>query len=980
MTFAIASVGSNVHLVADQTGLRISTPDPKADLCQHDKWPLDARAEARGLRLAYDIEQLIESGLAIPHDTRNIEVPYEAFQLITDELKFDITNVGVQPSPFLLRIDRKSDIGRPDFRYRYQFLIGTRAVAIERIGYYCRRVGRPQVYILDSQAYALVEAMDRFNALPDSARTVQECWLTFAKVKGCAAEVGAQLDATLQSNDVIVPSSIGLDIREDETGALTFLPRYSDVGKELLQEAFERNPGAEKIYTVDRGGQGRTRVVLNDDQHEVLKRMKRVRQVRGDMKDKLKQDPLSVFDGVEIDEPQYGSRVIGIGEMQFAPIPKPFISISSMSNLWKDVPLSATLGSGNETGSASPLNDGRQPESEPNGNIDAPTPGPTPTLTSGADDRGGTPEAELPAQSPASAPKVLLIETNEESVRDDFLESSERASNQAVPVVEYQRPESLLPKTSLKPHQVEGVRWLQTCARIADRRGVLLADDMGLGKTLQILSFLAWCIESGRFPELSRPKPPFSPILVVAPLILVDTRVWEREMEQFFHEEGSVFWPVVTLHGGTLASYRRQDVGGSETQICAPALDLNRIRRHRVVITNYDTLKNYHYSFASLQDGRPIWSVVVADEAQEFKIPNTRLSHAMKAIDPPFRIACTGTPVENRLLDLWNICDTIQPGLLSSARDFVRAYETKAQGTTRAESLDDLKRKLLFQQPHSFLLRRNKSDVANLPPKTIVKMSCVMSESEVAAHHRVLSEMAKAGENQTSMLKILAKFAVLYQHPDLLLGPPDLDNPQSLLARSSKLQACVRQLRMIAERNEKAIIFARHREVQVLLSRVFEHVFSQPVRIINGETKLRAAASSSREGVRTRSAILDDFKRRPGFNMLILSPFVAGIGLTITEANHVFHYGRWWNPAVEAQATDRAYRIGQEKEVYVYLPILTDPAARIGRTFDEILDDLMETKSRLAEDFLRPLAEEAETGTELYQQIRNLCGIGTSGM
>ena len=170
-------------------------------------------------------------------------------------------------------------------------------------------------------------------------------------------------------------------------------------------------------------------------------------------------------------------------------------------------------------------------------------------------------------------------------------------------------------------------------------------------------------------------------------------------------------------------------------------------------------------------------------------------------------------------------------------------------------------------------------------------------------------------------------------------------------------------------KREKVIIFARHRAMQGILAKVLEKEFHIPVRIINGETKMRGGSLKA-GGIKTRNAILNDFRAKPGFNLLILSPFVAGIGLTIVEANHVVHYGRWWNPAVESQATDRAYRIGQTKEVNVYLPILRDPSGRIPVSFDERLDLLMQSKQRLAEDFLRPLTAEDEMGAELFTGLR----------
>jgi SNF2 family DNA or RNA helicase len=168
-------------------------------------------------------------------------------------------------------------------------------------------------------------------------------------------------------------------------------------------------------------------------------------------------------------------------------------------------------------------------------------------------------------------------------------------------------------------------------------------------------------------------------------------------------------------------------------------------------------------------------------------------------------------------------------------------------------------------------------------------------------------------------------------------------------------------------------VFARHKDMQRILARVFSAEFGKPVRVVNGDTP--RAGTLRKSGVETRSGILNEFRQASGFDVLILSPFVAGVGLTIVEANHVIHYGRWWNPAVEAQATDRAYRLGQLKEVHVYLPILEDTTGRIARTFDQLLDELMEGKKGLAEgalqrdEFLRPKDSEDESGLQVFSGL-----------
>ena len=190
--------------------------------------------------------------------------------------------------------------------------------------------------------------------------------------------------------------------------------------------------------------------------------------------------------------------------------------------------------------------------------------------------------------------------------------------------------------------------------------------------------------------------------------------------------------PVLNLHGEKLRWLREDaDSPGRETEIGRPVLDLDRLQRHRVVITNYETVTNYQHSFAVLRNGNPSWSAIVIDEAQEFKTPNTRISHAFKALKADFEIASTGTPVENRLLDLWNLFDAIQPGLLESAQQFRTKYEEVIESEDRDSRLDELKHTLLFQRPHAFLLRRNKSEVRTLPPKAVVKLPCIMSATEM---------------------------------------------------------------------------------------------------------------------------------------------------------------------------------------------------------------------------------------------------------
>jgi hypothetical protein len=954
--------GHDIVIHADEDGLIIQSRRPEIVVERRETWPPELLSISGAWKTAIEIEQLLELGLAVKRDN-SVVIPYDDFSAI-ESAEIGITKAWVQSCPFRLRIDRRSDIGRLDFRYRYDFLSSGRPISIDRLGYYVRH-GK-NCYRIDTQTYALVEAMDRFNRLPHAEKTQQESWLTFSKVKGCAEEVGAQLDRTLASNEVVVPSSIGLSITEDPDGSISFLPTCPELKADDFRSVFERNQAAQGLYSIDRPGLGRTRIVLTDRQQEVVKRMKRVQRLKGPATASLKENPAQVFDGVlDSVELPYSDRVIGIGAFQFVSTPKAVPMDVRMADLWKGSHSDSDHAQSLESTAALTANGSYSPHANGESNpIDQNISDCAQELGTGVENAvpdSGTAALAQGGASQHPQGKFLLIETHEDSIPNE-IEGSRRSTAGEVISLPYLRPAAFKEEFSLEPHQESGVSWLQTCVGINERFGVLLADDMGLGKTLQVLSFLAWAIESKTFPDLD--TAPFRPILVIVPLILLENRTWETEMDRFFQHGGSIFMPVLNLYGERLRALRAQPgKTGRETQIGHPVLDLDEIQRHRVVITNYETVTNYQHSFAYLRNGKSLWSAIVTDEAQEYKTPNTKISHAIKALKADFQIANTGTPVENRLLDLWNLFDSIQPGLLRSAQEFRKRYEEPIQSGDHGGPLGELKRELLFQRPHAFLLRRNKSEVKTLPAKTIVRLPCTMSAHELELHKGLIQSL-HSRDKKNRHLSLLHDFARLYQHPALLSDNPDDIEAEHLRKQSSKLQTVLRVLHEIRCKREKAIIFTRHRQMQSILAKVLQAEFGIPVRIINGETH-RSQSGPSDRGASSRAAILDEFRSRAGFNLLILSPHVAGVGLTITEANHVIHYGRWWNPAVEGQSTDRAYRIGQKKDVFVYLPILEDNTGAVPLSFDQRLDKLMEKKYQLSEDFLRPLVTEGDLGNEL---------------
>ncbi len=264
-------------------------------------------------------------------------------------------------------------------------------------------------------------------------------------------------------------------------------------------------------------------------------------------------------------------------------------------------------------------------------------------------------------------------------------------------------------------------------------------------------------------------------------------------------------------------------------------------------------------------------------------------------------------------------------------------------------------------------MRRDKSDVLDLPAKTISPLYADMNDWEVSTHQELLGTIGSS-----SHLAVLHRLVALYQHPTLLEEKGGPLEPQKLLQQSSKLRAVIAKLREIRIRQEKAVIFAYRVEMQQILAAVISSEFGINVEIINGVRAKSGSQGSSgtQSSKQNRETKLTRFRESRGFNVIILSPFVASIGLTITEANHVIHYGRWWNPAVEAQATDRVYRIGQEKPVFVHLPILRDSKNRLRKSFDESLHEMIVEKQNQAREFLTPLPEEDRLGEELLGHLK----------
>jgi hypothetical protein len=496
-------------------------------------------------------------------------------------------------------------------------------------------------------------------------------------------------------------------------------------------------------------------------------------------------------------------------------------------------------------------------------------------------------------------------------------------------------PKTLKREVQLRDHQRSGIAWLQYLFDKVPHycRGVVLADDMGLGKTLQLLTFIVAIFEE---------KPDLPPALVVAPLSLLEN--WKSEIEQFF-AEGSM--PLLTAYGDGLA---RLGVPRANIDRQLEQQGLIRFLRPgwradgKIVLTTYETLRDLEFSFAAEK-----WSIMVCDEAQKIKNPNTLITRAAKKQNVQFKIACTGTPVENTLVDLWCLFDFVQPGLLGALNDFGQRYRKPIESETEEEKqrVEELRAKIRPQ-----ILRRTKEEVAKDLPKKIIVESCRMlalSASQRMLYGQAMEQFKKRNnpdiatpfKNHLSLLHYLRLICVDPRRYGLNEFRPE--QLHEYRAKAPKLDWLLATLDEIRKREEKVIIFCEFRAIQRLLRHYIQEALGYISDIINGDTIASAGHLASRENR------LKAFQAKPGFGVIILSPLAVGFGVNIQAANHVIHYTRTWNPAKEDQATDRAYRIGQSKDVYVYYPVVK---AEDFMTFDEKLDRLLDQKRVLARDML----------------------------
>ena len=871
---------------------------------------------------------LVDNGYASA-STEGCNVPFENLYLLDEDERMLL---GV-PSAYdkAIRLRGEGMLNTNDFRYKLEFLTSVpdgKLFPFEREGNIINCDGSQ--FLLSEVQYELLLKVDDFNGQAEENKTTDFNLRCFAEIKELANMAGCELDSYLANENVYVPDRIKIEVGSDEFG-FTVDPSIDIEENDKFKHTFDKMRKVQGQYPLQRENGERVRVVLNPEQKSNLEQLKKTggrHRTREQIKE-LTEHPTELFDPEVFDLSElYSDRVIEIGiyKPKFYPFICPYKSCWIAGATVETPENGTTKINISDEDELSSLKQSIK-DAEENGKLIVDYKD-TQIDIDDARFLADTAEKQLrnpnkPVDTEGTGRKVLIIEENAEEVG---FAVQERVIERGDKYTLFKNP-FLQEGYSLKEHQEEGVAWLQHMYN-SKASGCLMADDMGLGKTLQILYFIDWH---------SRKYPVHKPYLIVAPVSLLEN--WENEYNRFFKG------PKLNVNRLTSKDVPRQfnkDV-------------VNAMQGMDIILTNYESLRIAQLNFCAVE-----FDVVALDEAQKIKTPGTLVTNAAKALKSNFKIAMTGTPVENSLLDLWCIMDFCVPGLLGNAKSFAAQY----QNPLKKEDTDIV---ALGNEVHDklgiFFMRRLKKDAAkDLPEKHELKQQVEMPSVQENTYRRVINNYVSG--QQPNMLLTIMDIREVSEHPYLYDSTLQNHEYNELVESSARLQASIPFLDRIKEKNEKAIIFAERKETQKMLQKVCFERYGLVAKIINGDTPSIVTRQSS--GKQSRQSSIDQFQAVDGFNVIIMSPVAAGMGLNVTAANHVIHYSRHWNPAKESQATDRAYRIGQEKDVYVYYPMAV---CKDFKTFDETLDELLSRKTSLATSTIFPTERVEVKQEELGQML-----------
>ncbi|OJS99967.1 DEAD/DEAH box helicase [Marinobacter nauticus] len=853
-----------------------------------------------------------------------------------------------------------------------------------------------EVYRLTPAELFALKALEYHQNLPAENRGESENLQLMAALQ-TAQKNGMSLDlGHFEKLDVAIPEGIGVTATRMPDGSLFLSPNLGDgsqpddLDRRWAQLDFESSTGGALRI-------GRRVVLLEPEKVEAVKEVLGNRRIPADKVKEFIQTPSAFLDAALVNlELGFSVRVQGVGKLQhmefgeadvkkqdwFAldKLPAPPEALPSAIQSEEELTqfqevLSAAWGQGADTltfnGETFDVSD-KDTVTKQIANI-------TEALRH--------PDRREPApgdDAPASQEKLSLVLKEAEELHEELQQKALKSTGTIEPDWNNYARKPF-------PHQKEGILWM---LGLIDRarnenpddlyrlQGALLADDMGLGKTFMSL------VAAGEY--LSRQEKSGKqrkPILVIAPLSLLEN--WEDEVGVTY--KGAPFKDIVVLQSGRdLTKYRvkgekREAIQMAEILENEQLLDEGAIRyalhigpdagvkrldmERRLVLATYQTLRDYQFSLCRID-----WGMVIFDEAQNIKNPNTLQTRAAKGLKADFKLLATGTPVENSLGDFWCLMDTAQPGLLGNWPTF-RDTWIKPILAADEENRDAVRVSLgqaLRDAVGPFMLRRVKEDqLTGLPSKTIhcgvpqpdsgnvvytPTLSSIMQGQQRHAYEDVLKTYRQQQATEDMRGKALAVLQQLREvslHPRLRheaeLMTDDPAAARRVMCESAKLQVLLETLDAIKGKGEKVILFMVTKRLQRLLKLWLDQIYGLDIAIINGDT----TAVAKKSDVLSRKQLIAEFESLPGFNIIVMSPVAAGVGLTVVGANHVVHLERHWNPAKEAQASDRVYRIGQKKPVTIHLPAVLHPEYD---AFDVHLDRLLRGKLMLKDAVVTPEA------------------------
>lgn len=890
------------------------------------------------------LQRLLDEGFAEKTSDEFVSVPSgNIYELDRGEMD----SLGLPEFyPFDILVKTKGPYASPEFCFESCWMtsapLGNYLRLVERDEVFARLcVGDEEIeYMLTTGQYSLLQKIDAFNSLPAEEKTAVLNCIRIDEIQKSSRSALAVLDKALEQKKIVVPERVKLKFDKSENG-FEILPEIKNVDSEKFLQKFDDDDSVSDRYSIFENGEKKI-VVLDEPLRKELEKVKTIRdkvQTNSDPKalEDFIQDSQKYLDPEYIDISElYSERVIGIGLYK----PKVYPFISQYKSDW--IPTFVIAEKAQDPNNPTPkkgqtvsIKNREELKKFKKSYAQALEEG-KPSVKFG---EAEIPIDEIPAmiehaekvfvrqpKEPPAPEQVLIIKENMED--EDF----GQATSLELPkkLLLHEDP-ALKKEITLKNYQQEGIAWLQYLMR-EKKVGCLLADDMGLGKTLQVLYLIDWHYRTQQSKK---------PYLIVAPVILLEN--WESEFQKFFNSNMSVHCIERIPKDGQAAE--------------------NFIQEHsfkHLMIMSYECMRR-----GQLTLGKIDFSIIAMDEAQKIKEPGTLVTNAAKALKGDFKIAMTGTPVENTFMNLWCVVDFSVPGLLGCAKDFAKVFQAPLKKAS-PEEIDALGEKL-----HGWLggyfLRRLKTDVAkDLPSKTPIYRRSPMPKVQFQRYWNEI--LRPTGEKYNGLQKI-QELKKISDHPDF--GEKNWEDlsVDDLIEHSAKLKATMEILEEIRSKREKVIIFTERREMQKMLQKIVEEKFALDASVINGESSRTTKGSSG-----SRQATIDRFQEKSGFNVIIMSPLAAGVGLNVVGANHVIHYTRHWNPANENQATDRVYRIGQEKPVFIYYPMAVVenvPGIEKFKTFDEVLNELLERKIVLAKSSLYP-TDQIEVKSEDFKEMLNM--------